>query len=203
VNLHGMDAVTSVVEYDYASLGAALRDAGMVTGVAELHGCVCGLLCSGGGEASERWLDQSLNEAHADADSARELRTTLKALGLDTWRMLAGGELSFEPLLPDDDTPLEERVLALAEWCQGYLAGLGLGGLDPQMLDGQAREAITEIFSDFSEISRAVLESEAADDPDRPDFALAEVTEYVRVSVQIVFEELAAVRSELDRRTLH
>lgn len=188
---------------DYAALGSALKEAGVVSGVAELHGCVCGLLCSGGGDASERWLDECLKDAGGDPETITRLRSRLNELGIDAWRTLAGDELGFEPLLPHDETPLAERVLALAEWCQGFLAGLGLGGLDPRMLDDRGRDTITEIFNDFSEISRAVLDDDSSAEPAQPDFALVEVAEYVRVSVQIVFEELAAVRAKLDQRTLH
>jgi uncharacterized protein len=112
-------------------------------------------------------------------------------------------EMTFEPLLPGEERPLAERVQALAEWCQGFLSGLGQGGIDPQAMEGADAESIAEIFTDFAEISRAALDVEEPADPNEPDFALAEVKEYVRVSVQIVFEELAAFRTARDQRTLH
>ncbi len=199
----GGNRVTGGENINYTALGLALKQAGLISGVAELHGCVCGLLCSGGGDASERWLDECLKDAGGDLETVERLRARLNELGIDAWRTLAGGELGFEPLLPHDEMPLEERVHALAEWCQGFLAGLGLGGLDPQLLDDRGRDAITEIFNDFSEISRAVLEDDSSSESAQPDFSLVEVVEYVRVSVQIVFEELAAVRTKLDQRTLH
>ena len=34
------------------------------------------------------------------------------------------------PLLPCDDTPLSQRVQALGGWCEGFLFGAGLTGID-------------------------------------------------------------------------
>ena len=59
--------------------------------------------------------------------------------------------------------------------------------------------SIAEILRDFAEISRAGLSEEEAAGQGQADFALAEIHEYVRVSVQIVFEELAAERAAATR----
>ena len=63
------------------------------------------------------------------------------------------------------------------------------------MARSAAGDAFGEILRDFAEISRAGLSDDEAAGHDEPDFALAEIHEYVRVSVQIVFEELGAVRA--------
>jgi uncharacterized protein YgfB (UPF0149 family) len=52
---------------------------------------------------------------------------------------------------------------------------------------------------DFAEISRAGLSDDEAEGRDNPDFALAEIHEYVRVSAQIVFEELTPLRAAAER----
>jgi len=52
---------------------------------------------------------------------------------------------------------------------------------------------------DFAEISRAALSDDEAAGRDHPDFALAEIQEYVRVSVLIVFEELRDPRAAAAR----
>lgn len=63
---------------------------------------------------------------------------------------------------------------------------------------------LDEICADFVEISRAGLTDDDAADRNRADFALAELREYVRVSVQIAFEALAARRASLGMaRDLH
>jgi uncharacterized protein YgfB (UPF0149 family) len=80
------------------------------------------------------------------------------------------------------------------------LSGLGFGaGTAAESLDG----GLTEILEDFAEISRAGLSGEDREDPDQADFALAQLKEYVRVSVQIVFEELAAQHAVASTDSTH
>jgi hypothetical protein len=89
-------------------------------------------------------------------------------------------------------------VQALALWCQGFLSGIGT--TSPTAVRQSAEgDALGEILRDFAEISRAGLSEDEAAGHGRPDFALAEIHEYVRVSVQIVFEELAAARAAATR----
>ena len=77
----------------------------------------------------------------------------------------------------------------------------GLGANAPDVArqmpgKGATGEAATvgEILRDFAEISRAGLAETEVDGGNEPDFALAELIEYVRVGVQIVFEDLAPRR---------
>jgi uncharacterized protein YgfB (UPF0149 family) len=62
-----------------------------------------------------------------------------------------------------------------------------------------ATAEVAEILGDFAEMSRAGVDDEDAADPTQADFALAELKEYVRVSVQIVFEQLADRREAASR----
>ena len=89
---------------------------------------------------------------------------------------------------------LAEQVEALAVWCQGFLSGVGTTA--PAAVEG---DALGEILRDFAEISRAGLSEDEEAGHDQPDFALAQIHEYVRVSVQLAFEELAPVRAEAAR----
>ena len=121
--------------------------------------------------------------------------------------MLADGELEFEPLLPDDDAPLEEQVQALALWCHGFLSGVGASAPDLEVRGERRMRTIRAARSPRScatsprSAARASSEDEDAGDRDTADFALAEIQEYVRVSVQIVFEDLGAVRPRPATRT--
>lgn len=194
----------SPITPEYASLRDSLMHAGTVLTLPDLHGGICGALCAGGPVAAQRWLDEAL--AEEDAVTLEPLHDPLRELVRSTWRTLDDAALAFEPLLPDDESPLEEQVQALAAWTQGFLAGLGESAPEVGRGAGQngrndpaAPAGIDEILSDFAEISRAGLTDEDAADRDQADFALAELREYVRVSVQIVFEELAGRRAETHR----
>jgi uncharacterized protein YgfB (UPF0149 family) len=184
---------------DYDPLRDALAQAGAVIALSELHGGVCAALCAGGPIAGARWLVRSL--ADEELRDATALEAPLRNVLDVSWRMLAGDELAFMPLLPDDDAPLDDQVQALALWCHGFLGGLGATAPDARELrpnDGgaAAESAAAEILADFAEISRAGLSEDEAAGLGRPDFSLAELVEYVRVGVQLVYEELAPHRSQ-------
>ena len=195
---------------DYERLRDSLAAAGAVVALAELHGGVCGALCAGGADAARRWLLGLLDDAEVGAATAMDggsaenagssfrppaaVADDLEELISSSSKMLEDAELTFEPLLPSDDAPLAEQVEALAGWCQGFLSGVG--STAPAVAEG---DALGEILRDFAEISRAGLSEDEEAGRDQPDFALAEIHEYVRVSVQLAFEELAPVRAAAAR----
>jgi uncharacterized protein YgfB (UPF0149 family) len=183
---------------DYDRLRDSLANVGAVVAVAELHGGVCAALCTSDSRTAARWLRDCLDDQRLEvptADVARDLDELIGA----TLRMLGDEELRFEPLLPGDDAPLEERVQALALWCHGFLAGLGATAPGLRIAPGSDTAQLDEILRDFGEISRAGVTEEEAAGPDEADFALAEVHEYVRISVQLVYEQLASYRAEAAR----
>jgi len=181
---------------DYDRLRDSLAAAGSVVALAEVHGGVCGAICAGGGAAARRWVadlfdDVELAMPAALADELAELIDT-------TAKTLDDAELEFEPLLPSDDAPLEEQVEALAAWCQGFLSGVGNTAPDIARRATQG-DSLGEVLRDFAEIGRAGLSEDEAEGRGQPDFALAEIHEYVRVSVQTVFEELGPERAAAAR----
>jgi hypothetical protein len=178
----------------------SLVDAGAVVAPAEVHGGVCGALCGGGESAAQRWLVECLDDQELGTSTAA-LMGELQDLVVASLGMLDSDSLVFEPLLPSDDVPLEEQVQALALWCQGFLVGLGTTAPGVGRERGGEGEGLAEILGDFAQISRAGLSEEEAAGRNHPDFLLAEIHEYVRASVQMVFEELAPRRSTPARDT--
>ena len=73
------------------------------------------------------------------------------------------------------------RTSALAEWCQGFLYGLGAGNIpDASRLPGE----VGEIVRDFAEITRAGVDG--AETEESNESAYAELVEFVRVGVQLL-----------------
>ena len=111
-----------------AELESAALAASRELSNAEMHGTVCGMLVAnirasglieGGVHFSvEEYVDLVGAEAVADAETVEDF-AALSLAGLDA------EDLSFAPLLPDDDDPIADRVEALGEWCASFLAGLG------------------------------------------------------------------------------
>ena len=80
---------------------------------------------------------------------------------------------------------LAARTRALGEWCGGYLYGLALGGVRES---GTLPDSVREVMRDFYELSHAGFDSAPPDEGD--EVAYAEITEFMRVSVLLVHEEL-------------
>ncbi|HEU4627776.1 MAG TPA: UPF0149 family protein [Steroidobacteraceae bacterium] len=174
----------------YADIQRVLTDERSMTDAAEAHGTLVGALCTMTAYRFEDWLQEILPDgAHSQALSSGALR----ALYFVTTETLAGIELEFQPLLPEDAQPLNERTAALAQWCVGFLYGLGSGSLqDLKSLPGE----VGEVVRDFDEITRVGLDAGESDEQNES--AYAELVEFVRVGVQLVFEELGPMREAPD-----
>jgi hypothetical protein len=170
---------------DYTRVQELLAMARSLAGAAEAHGTLAGCLCGAAAYSFEEWLQEILPDGRADPVAV----ATLRELYTSTAQALVQPDMEFEPLLPSDAEPIAARTAALAEWCQGFLYGLGAGAIpDPANLPGEAGE----IVRDFAEITRAGVD--AGDERESNESAYAELVEFVRVGVQLLFEELAAAR---------
>ena len=105
--------------------------------------------------------------------------------------------MSFQPLLPGDDASIGDRTSALGEWCQGFLYGLGtgVGGCRRlRVLQGEA----AEVVRDMTEITHVDVDPD--DDPESNEAAYAELVEFVRVGVQLLYEHLQPLREPVPHR---
>lgn len=170
---------------DYQQVQAALGDAPNGAATAEAHGTLCGLLCASVEDLAETWIHNTLVDAEEYSfGGGGDARSLLEALHAATGAALEAGDMDFRMMLPDEDAPLEERAVALAAWCSGFLYGLATHGLRPME---ELPEELREILTDFSEIGRAgVAEEEVGEAGEN---ALAELEEYVRVGAQLVYDE--------------
>jgi uncharacterized protein YgfB (UPF0149 family) len=185
----------------FGVLASALESAGAPIGAAEFHGGLCGVLCVGGPDAVGTWLARCAAELGSPGFATTEFRELCAQLQIDSWAALAGTEMTFAPVLPNDDTALSDRVQALASWCSGFVSGLGQGGASLAAL-GDSDE-VDEIVGDLIEIGKAGVDTEAAGEDESGEVAYAEVTEFVRVGVQIVFDELGQAERANGEASIH
>jgi uncharacterized protein YgfB (UPF0149 family) len=122
-----------------------------------------------------------------------------------TTEQMNDSEIDFELMLPDDEESLELRVEALGTWCQGFVYGLAAGGIQE---DTQLPDDSKELITDILEISRAgyAADEEAEmnaslnDDSEEDEVAFMEVSEYVRMGILLIYEELQPLQSS---QTVH
>lgn len=171
--------------HDYSQLLRVFASAHALTEPAEAHGVLAGALCATATYSCEDWLAEVLPEGEVDPDADIALR----GLFDQTRVALFGHDMQLALLIPGDELSIEQRTAALCQWCTGFLYGLaGQGAADPGQLPGDAGEVVRDI----SEITRAGVDaSEAAEENEA---AFSELVEFVRVGVQLVYEELDARR---------
>jgi len=172
---------------NYAEIQRVLLEERSLADAAEAHGTLAGCLCAAVGYRFEDWLLEILPEGRAHPLA----KATLRELYVDTAGALEGQEMEFELLLPEDAQSIDARTTALAQWCQGFLYGLGTSVIqDENGLPGE----IGEIVRDLTEITRVAVDTGQSDESNEN--AYAELVEFVRVGVQLVFDELGPLRDQ-------
>ena len=169
-------------------------------GAAEAHGFLSGFQCMfrplGDAEIEEFMLgDKNIDKALTD-----DYVATVNSLSEEIREQLDAPEFGFQLLLPDESSSLPDRGNALAEWCQGFLSGLGIAGHDNwEHLSDQGRE----LLSDIEKIGRLKASVDDIDD-ENSEIALNELIEYVRMGALYIHDEAGALMTDEARdKPLH
>ena len=173
----------------YSEIDELLKQSGAMQEPAECHGLLSALLCASD-DAVSIWLSELHPEQHDGDLLAAEAREMLEGFAAVVKMQLQGADFSYELMLPADDEPLQGRVLALAQWCQGFYLGLGIAGINElEKLPEDSRE----IVKDMTEIASIESFDEQTEQPagEEDEGAYAELVEYLRVGVLLIFEELS------------
>lgn len=174
---------------DNFKLENAMQKAEADYSASEAQAIACGMLAVNIAADKVTWVQLVYGEINAD-DQAQV--TAIKLTGElhdQCKRQLQDSNLAFELLMPNEEESLLLRVSALQEWCNGFLLGIGLSGIsDHKILPEDSRE----LLADFVEIGTAGnfdLEDEEASEE-----ALEEISEYVRIGVILINEELQPMK---------
>ena len=168
--------------FDFESLECALDH----HDPSELHGLLCGMLCVDGAISNELCLERIEAELGAGPLSAQAQDLLQELFSLSS-AQLDDADMSFSLLLPADRDGLNQRLDALRQWCEGFLAGLVLAGLDKERL---LSPELKEFLADLVEICR--LGTVTGEGSEEEEAAYMEIVEYVRMGVWLVNEELNA-----------
>ena len=170
---------------EYEVLAAALRRVNSQLSAAECHGLLSGALNTEDTSLISRFFTEDTGTLKEDGQFA-ELISQIVHLTVEGFK---DEDFNFQLLLPSDDTPLQERSRALADWCGGYVMGLLESGV--KEFDALPDDA-AEVAKDLVEISQ--LDASADDSGSEND--LMQLEEYVRVGVQIIYAELAKIKNK-------
>ena len=186
--------MTQASSTDFDSIEHLLNAADASWEAAEAHGAFCGRACLSGAGAIKAWVNDLLAAHLASAELASERRGKLEQLAVTALLSLEAGDMTFDVFVPGDDEPLSIRTAGLVDWCHGFMHGLVVaGGADPgPRSDALETEVVSEILADFSEITKA---GAVDDEGEQAEFAYAELIEYVRVSVQLIYDETVSLRA--------
>jgi len=183
---------------DYEQVNAALSISDNLPSAAEVHGLICGFICAGKKMDGKSWLEPILGHLQTqNKDVVRHYKQLLLQIYEISNLKLQSFEFDFELLIPDDDTDLHYRAEALSHWCQGFLIAMHRAGIDfKQMPASEAKEAIQNI----SEISQLDYDT-IGEVTEKDEMAYAEVMEYVRMAVLMVYSEFVTEQGNLGLRS--
>lgn len=172
---------------NYTVLNEALNKTSFTFHPAELHGLICGFLCQpdrGFAACEELMKANKLNQG---------IHQALKDLYAVSEQQLKDFLFEFQLVLPDDEEELPIRAEALTSWCQGFLTGLKLSGVE--MAKGETNE-VTEAINDITEIAKMNYEDVVASEEDET--AYVELVEFVRMAVILIYQDLHSISEDGD-----
>ena len=152
--------------------------------LSECHGVACGLLSRHSDASLDAYVGL-LGMLELMNSPGTGLKMSLEELLNSSREQLADEDMQLSLWLPDDDETLEDRTMALSQWCAGFLAGLDSGGDDS--LNAMSEDA-NEALKDLQQISTADVSDTSESEEDEN--AFTEIVEYIRVVILMIRQDL-------------
>ena len=153
--------------------------------LSECHGVACGLLSRRPDSTFDAFITLLQTLEIVVDQLTVGFSGALEDLFASSGDQLADENMGLSLWLPEDNEILEERTMALSQWCSGFLAGLGSGGKEE--LTTMSEDA-NDALGDLAQIAKAeVLDTEESEEDEN---AYAEIVEYVRIVVYMIREDL-------------
>ena len=179
----------------YDDLHLILDICGSARCAGEVHGLLCSHLSVNGKEGIFIWYQEILHGIKIDENVKDQIDLIFDNLVEATWHQLVERQSEFILLLPDDIDSAVDRANAMAKWCEGFLYGLVSGKNSSNLNKILSTNPIADIISDVVQIAR--VKSDDKEDVEVEESAYTELNEYLRVAIQLIYEELSDFRSTL------
>ena len=181
---------------NYTDVSDCLDRAGIDALASEIHAIACGLLVANVAADKIKWVQELVPNLEAGNVLQQEGVREIGKLFDNAQRELQDSQLRFELFLPDDEDALASRMEALQDWCQGFILGLSMAGItDYKKLPEDSRD----LLQDFVNIGTSGEFDYDADDQES-EIAFTDISQYVRVGVLLINEELQPMRQS---KTIH
>lgn len=158
-------------DVSFATCDAALQRCGVALSAAEAHGFAVGLMSSACPEPEAAWAAELYVDLDPADGLAQECRTLLDGLYSAVVAQMADPEMGLQLGIPETGA-----TVALRDWAQGFLYGVGLAGQELEAsLSPEAREMLRDVY----EIAQ--LDVYRAPEDEATAAAQVEIEEYLRV----------------------
>ena len=167
----------------YLDLDQKLRKSGWNSGASEAHGLLTGLACRGVTGT------QVINKLYLLRVAEDEDSTMLQGLFEFISRDLESTEPTFDPLFPDQETSIARRSDETANWCSGFIQGFCHDGSAAM---NQGSTEVQELLQDVMNIGgmqAGTMQPDDSTDNGEEERALTEIEEYLRVGIQLIYDE--------------
>ena len=179
-----------------SELDEALENCNSGRNGVQAHGLLCGYIMTHGLKGHDMWLHRMFeNSSNEKGDKYKYI---FDDLFIKTWQQLEGRQSEFELFLPGDDRGLLTRAKAIGSWCDSYLHGLISSVTTEKLKKAINREPTSILIKDLLEMTKATIGEE--DDDETNERSYAELVEYTRIAVQLIFEELDESRNNYEER---
>lgn len=171
----------------YPELDRKLKETSWKGGASEAHGVLSGLACRGIGNKQldgKAWLFRMSEKAEV---------ALLEGLYELTLRDLQSDGFNFILLIAGDESGYAQRIESLANWCGGFTQGFLYDG---EEYLAKVADTVRESFHDIIAISRIDVATYEEQETDRH---LVEIEEYLRVAIQVIFDELNPAKEATSR----
>jgi uncharacterized protein YgfB (UPF0149 family) len=191
-----------MADFSYHQITTALSRLDIPAEAAECHGALSAVVCLAGQGGAEPWINAhfpEIEEAVAQGDAlAQETKQLLQDFYQHVFAQLGSGDFSYQLMMPDENSQLEERTQALSHWCQGFLLGIRYAGVtDINKFSGE----LAEILQDITEISQ--VSGSGLENNEEEERSYTELMEYLKVGVMLFFETLQHGHQTGQATTVH
>jgi len=178
----------------YSIVNSTILQKEAADSAAEVHGIASALLCIDASTDASDWMGEAISR---EADLMEDDKHLLINLFEHTKELLESDEFLFDLFLPEEEEGIEDRAIALMQWCEGFLFGMGR-----IQTSSEWPEEIDEILKDIIELSK--MDTGLEEEDEEGEAALVEIQEYLRASVMLIYTELnGSANKEKESETFH